>query len=41
MADHSGGGDHGPVFIDIYGTSRRLGLEKPEVVPAKALLLCG
>ena len=29
MADHSGGGDHGPVFIDIYGTSRRLGLEKP------------
>jgi hypothetical protein len=30
MGDHHGGGDHGPTFIDIYGTSRRLGLEQPD-----------
>lgn len=29
MSEH-GGGDHGPVFVDIYGTSRRLGLEKSD-----------
>lgn len=29
MGEHIGGGDHGPTFIDVYGTSRRLGLEKP------------
>ncbi len=28
MGDHHGGGDHGPVFVDVYGTSRRLGLDK-------------
>ncbi|MBO6520993.1 MAG: hypothetical protein JJ900_06340 [Rhodospirillales bacterium] len=28
MADHSGGGDHGPVFIDVYGTARRMGVQK-------------
>lgn len=29
MSEHGGGGDGGPVFVDIYGTSRRLGLELP------------
>ncbi len=27
MSEHGGGGDGGPVFIDVYGTSKRLGLE--------------
>ncbi len=28
MAEYgSGGGDHGPVFVDVYGTGRRLGLK--------------
>ena len=29
MSEHGGGGDGGPVFIDVYGTSKRLGLELP------------
>jgi len=29
MSDHAGGGDHGPVYIDVYGTSGRLGLDQP------------
>ncbi len=28
MGDHHGGGDYGPTYIDVYGTGRRLGLEK-------------
>ncbi|MEX0693706.1 MAG: hypothetical protein WD075_04605 [Rhodospirillales bacterium] len=30
MGEHSGGGDQGggPVFVDIYGTANRLGLDK-------------
>lgn len=27
MADLGGGGNHGPVFIDLHGTTSRLGLE--------------
>jgi len=30
MSEHGGGGDGGPVFVDVYGTSRRLGLELPD-----------
>lgn len=30
MSEHGGGGDGGPVFIDVYGTSRRLSIELPD-----------
>lgn len=35
MGDNVGGGDHGggPVFVDIYGTSKRLGMKPPSLTP--------
>ena len=33
MSDYGGGGDHGPTFIDVYGTSKRLGMEPPSLSP--------
>lgn len=35
MSDHHGGGDYGPTFIDVYGTSKRLGMEPPNLTPGQ------